>query len=103
MSPGRSWPRKQPLTCWYTKWLTAAGRLRQVLGMSELSEPVTTGCHGAPGAVIGTPDEKWGELVTALIVASDPALTEEELIAHCRTRLAGYSAPSGSSSWTASP
>ena len=34
-----------------------------------------------------------GELVTALIVASDPALTEEELIAHCRTRLAGYRCP----------
>jgi acyl-CoA synthetase (AMP-forming)/AMP-acid ligase II len=28
-----------------------------------------------------------------LIVASDPALTEEELIAHCRTRLAGYKCP----------
>ncbi len=34
-----------------------------------------------------------GELVTALIVASNPALTEEELIAHCRTRLAGYKWP----------
>jgi fatty-acyl-CoA synthase len=33
-----------------------------------------------------------GELVTALIVASDPALTEEELIAHW-TRLAGYKCP----------
>lgn len=61
--------------------------------MSELSEPVTTGCRGAPGAVIGTPDEKWGELVAALIVASDPALTEEGLIAHCRKRVAGYKCP----------
>ena len=64
----------------YWPGMTAAGQVRHVLGMSKLSEPVSTGCRGAPGAVIGTPDEKWGELVTTLIVASDPALTEEELI-----------------------
>ncbi|MCF2530298.1 AMP-binding protein [Yinghuangia soli] len=43
-------------------------------------------------AVIGTPDEKWGELVTALVVA-DPAVSAVDLIAHCRTRLAGYKCP----------
>ncbi|GAA4965692.1 AMP-binding protein [Yinghuangia aomiensis] len=44
-------------------------------------------------AVIGTPDEKWGELVTALVVTDGSAVTAEELIAHCRTRLAGYKCP----------
>ncbi|MHA6765560.1 AMP-binding protein [Streptacidiphilus sp. PAMC 29251] len=45
-------------------------------------------------AVIGTPDEKWGERVTALVVLTGPgAVTAEELIAHCRTRLAGYKCP----------
>jgi acyl-CoA synthetase (AMP-forming)/AMP-acid ligase II len=43
-------------------------------------------------AVIGIPDEKWGELVTALVVLATPA-TSDELIAHCRTRLAGYKCP----------
>jgi fatty-acyl-CoA synthase len=45
-------------------------------------------------AVIGIPDEKWGELVTALIVLYDeiPA-TREGLIEHCRPRLAGYKCP----------
>lgn len=43
-------------------------------------------------AVIGIPDEKWGELVTALVVA-DGEVTEEELIAHARESLAGYKAP----------
>ena len=44
-------------------------------------------------AVIGIPDEKWGELVTALVVTGEPGLTAEELIAHCRTRLAGFKCP----------
>ncbi|GAA3671495.1 AMP-binding protein [Nocardioides ginsengisoli] len=43
-------------------------------------------------AVIGIPDDKWGELVTALVVASGD-VTQEELIAYCRERLAGYKTP----------
>ncbi|TWE10068.1 AMP-binding protein [Rudaeicoccus suwonensis] len=43
-------------------------------------------------AVIGVPDEKWGELVTALVV-TDGEVTEAELIAHCRENLAGYKCP----------
>lgn len=44
-------------------------------------------------AVIGIPDEKWGELVTGLVVTDDATLTSEDLITHCRTRLAGYKCP----------
>ncbi|HSI26685.1 MAG TPA: AMP-binding protein, partial [Aeromicrobium sp.] len=44
-------------------------------------------------AVIGTPDEKWGELVTALVVTDGSDVSAEELVAHCRTRLAGYKIP----------
>jgi fatty-acyl-CoA synthase len=44
-------------------------------------------------AVIGIPDEKWGELVTALVVTDGSAVTEGDLIAHCRARLAGYKTP----------
>jgi fatty-acyl-CoA synthase len=44
-------------------------------------------------AVIGIPDERWGELVTALVVSDGSAVTAEELIAYCRTRLAGYKCP----------
>jgi fatty-acyl-CoA synthase len=44
-------------------------------------------------AVIGIPDEKWGELVTALVVTTGADVTPEELIAHCREHLAGYKCP----------
>jgi acyl-CoA synthetase (AMP-forming)/AMP-acid ligase II len=45
-------------------------------------------------AVIGVPDEKWGEMVTALVVlAEGQTVTEAELIAHCKSRMAGYKAP----------
>jgi len=45
-------------------------------------------------AVIGIPDEKWGELVTALVVTSPgSAATAEDIIAFTRTKLAGYKCP----------
>jgi fatty-acyl-CoA synthase len=44
-------------------------------------------------AVIGIPDEKWGELVTALVVTDGSEVTADELIARCRGSLAGYKCP----------
>ncbi|HEY2296875.1 MAG TPA: AMP-binding protein, partial [Jatrophihabitans sp.] len=44
-------------------------------------------------AVIGIPDAKWGELITALVVKADPDVTAEDLIAACRKSLAGYKCP----------
>ncbi len=43
-------------------------------------------------AVIGIPDDKWGELVTALVVI-EGEVTDDELKAHARERLAGYKVP----------
>jgi acyl-CoA synthetase (AMP-forming)/AMP-acid ligase II len=46
-------------------------------------------------AIIGLPHEKWGEAVTAVVVPQDPddPPTEQDIIAFCRDRMAGYKRP----------
>jgi fatty-acyl-CoA synthase len=46
-------------------------------------------------AVIGVPDEKWGETIKALVVKTEgSSLTEQELIDYCKSKVARYKAPS---------
>jgi long-chain acyl-CoA synthetase len=44
-------------------------------------------------AAIGVPDDHSGEAVKLLVVKKDPALTEEDLRAHCKDKLTGYKRP----------
>jgi long-chain acyl-CoA synthetase len=44
-------------------------------------------------AAIGVPDERSGEAVKIVVVRSDPSLTAEALLEHCRQSLTGYKLP----------
>ena len=67
-------------------------------GENVYSSEVESALFAHPGvadaAVIGVPDEKYGEAVFA-VVAAKPGVTldETELIAHCRGRIGGFKIP----------
>jgi acyl-CoA synthetase (AMP-forming)/AMP-acid ligase II len=47
----------------------------------------------AKAAVIGVPDDQWGEAVTAVVVPAGEGVGAEDLIAFARERLAGFETP----------
>lgn len=82
-------------------YLTISDRKKDVIvsgGENVSSIEVEDAIFGHPAvaevAVIGVPDDKWGEAVLALVVVAPGAtLTEHEVIAWTKERLAGYKAP----------
>src|SRR5205807_2763544 len=51
--------------------------------------------HGSvlEAAVVGRPDDRWGEVPVAYVVLSSPTTTPEELVDHCRRQLAKFKVP----------
>ncbi|MEU5302434.1 AMP-binding protein [Streptomyces noursei] len=81
--------------------LTISDRKKDVIitgGENVSSIEVEDTIFGHPAvaevAVIGVPDEKWGETIKALVVLAEGATAREsDIIAHCKRHLAGYKAP----------
>jgi fatty-acyl-CoA synthase len=81
-------------------FLAISDRKKDVIitGGENVSSIEVEDCLYAAGiaecAVIGVPDEKWGETIKAIVVRGPAGhLDEADLIAHCKKRMAGYKAP----------
>ena len=82
-------------------YLTIVDRLKDMFisgGENVYPAEVEQAIHSHPAvaecAVIGVPDERWGEVGRAVVVPRDGAAVEpEELLAHLETRLARYKIP----------
>ncbi|MFC0315605.1 fatty acyl-CoA synthetase [Gordonia phosphorivorans] len=82
-------------------YLTVVDRIKDVINTGgilvasrEVEDAVYTHDAVAEVAVIGVPDEKWIEAITAVVVLRDGAqVTEGDLIAHVKERLAPFKVP----------
>jgi acyl-CoA synthetase (AMP-forming)/AMP-acid ligase II len=55
---------------------------------------VLLGCAGvAQVAVVGVPDDYFGEVGAAFVVPADPTLTADAVLAHAREHLANFKVP----------
>jgi acyl-CoA synthetase (AMP-forming)/AMP-acid ligase II len=60
----------------------------------EVEEALSTHSAVREAAVVGVPDQTWGESVFAFVVtAAGTGVASEELIAHCRRQIASYKKP----------
>jgi len=60
---------------------------------SEVEEVIGSHRDVFDVAVIGLPDEKWGECVTAVVVSKEDGLDEQTILEQCRDKIAGYKCP----------
>ena len=67
----------------------------------EVERAVGTHPQVAEVAVVGVPDERWGERVLAVVVLTPgSSLAAGDVVEHCRPLIAGYKLPSSVEIWT---
>ncbi len=77
-------------------------------GFNVYSAEVEAGIMALPQvqecAVIGVPDDTWGEAVKAIIVLREgESLTEDAVLAHCKLKLGGVKSPKSVEIWAEIP
>ena len=61
---------------------------------AEVENALMSSAEILDAAVIGIPDDKWGESVKGFVVlAADSSLSEDEIISYTRTQIAAYKCP----------
>jgi long-chain acyl-CoA synthetase len=60
---------------------------------NEIEDVIATHPGVLEVAAVGVPDDKSGEAVKVVIVKKDPALTADDVKAHCKTNLTAYKLP----------
>ncbi len=65
----------------------------ELVAPREVVETLRSHPAVADAAVVGLPDEEWGERVAALVVPEGDGLDVESVRAHCRDSLPGYKCP----------
>jgi long-chain acyl-CoA synthetase len=60
---------------------------------NEIEEVVMSHPGVLEAAAIPADDERSGQVVKLVVVRKDPALTEAQVVAHCKERLTGYKVP----------
>ena len=81
--------------------MTLAGRVKEMIktgGLTVIPTEIESLLMGHPNvsdaAVVGVPDERWGEAVHAFVTLSPGSTTtESDLNVFCLERLAGYKRP----------
>jgi malonyl-CoA/methylmalonyl-CoA synthetase len=81
-------------------YYTISGRAKELIISGGFNvyprevEEVLERCAGvAEVAIVGLPDEEYGERVVAAVVRDDPALTPEAVVGYCRENLASFKKP----------
>lgn len=83
-------------------FLRIAGRLKDMIirgGMNlfprEIEDVIFAHAEVSQASVVGVPDDRWGEIVAAVVVPKDPAAPPgpDALSEHCRQTLAAHKSP----------